>query len=247
MRLTLNILPYQVNHLFKTISDIYSFIDVKLKVLEILKTCWMGNLPVVRPFLCLDTELDRVFLINQDGKKIISFTFGFNVKVHDCNLEGSNNYIRRIGYKSQPQEITEEMVSGCFSILSDLRSREDNIYWALNLSDSVEGMTNYLEIVQLFEYIMMQEPGYLRYDDDLKNERKPFHPRYHIDVNYSELAHYKIGLGKSITMNDIWYMLAADKKCPYLQIEHSKYDILEPIELKKKRKKKRNKRANMHK
>lgn len=239
LRLYLHIEPYQVNYIFRDISDRLSYLSVKLKVMEYIKAYWRGNTNMSKPFICVDTDLDRVFLVNQDAKKIVSFTFGYNVNTADLDLTKDTNAISRIGYKNQVTEITEKMVSECQSILSELAQRDDNIYWGQDMSIGDTDDEIDTNSIRLFEHLLLQEAGYLRYDDDPTREILPYHPKYHIDVNYSNNAHYKIGLGKQTTIEDLWYMLNKRTKCPYLQIEHSKYDVAtEPTRFKKKRKKK---------
>lgn len=213
--------------------------SVKLKVMEYMKAYWHGNTNTSKPYIYVDTDLDRVFLVNQDAKKIVSFTFGYSINTADLDLAKETNAISRIGYKNQDCEITEKMVSECQSILSDLSQRDDNIYWGQDMSIGDTDEEIDISSIRLFEHMLMQEAGYLRYDDDLIREKLPYHPRYHIDVNYSNNAHYKIGLGKQTTIDDLWYMLNKKTKCPYLQIEHSKYDVVvEPTRVRKKRKRK---------
>lgn len=235
----LHIEAHQINSIFRDIKDQFSFMSVKLKVLEYMKTYWHGNLNKSKPYICIDTDLDRVFLVNQDARKIISFAFGYNIKVANEDLTVAENAISRIGYKNQDCEITEKMVSECQAILSDLSQRADNIYWGQDMSidDSDEEMD--LSSIRLFEHILMQEAGYFRYDDDPEKEKLPYHPRYHIDVNYSNNAHYKIGLGKQTTVEDLFYMIKKKTKCPYMQIEHSKYDAVAETTRGRKKHKKR--------
>jgi hypothetical protein len=213
---------------------------VKLKVLEYIKAYWRGNTNMSKPYICVDTDLDRVFLVNQDARKIVSFVFGYNLKTAVWDLTAATNAIYRIGFKNHEIEITEKMVSECQSILSDLTLRDDNIYWELDMliGESDEDIDT--RSIRLFENLLMQEAGYFRYDDAPQDETLPYHPRFHIDVNYTNNAHYKVGLGKQTTIEDLLYMLNKKKKCPYLQIEHSKYDtaVAEPTDSKRKRKRK---------
>lgn len=236
MKIYLHIEPYQVSNVLCDISDRLSYISVKLKVLEYIKAYWRGNINLSKPFICIDTDLDRVFLVNQDARKIVSFVFGFNIKTADSDLTIASNAISRIGYKNQENEITEKMVSECHSILSDLRQRDDNVYWEQDMLIGESDEKIDIRSIRLFEHILMQEAGYLRYDDAPNDERLPYHPRFHVDINYSSNANYKVGLGKQTTIEDLFYMLDKKTKCPYLQIAHSKYDtvVIKPTDSKRK-------------
>jgi len=240
LKLYLHIEPYQVNYIFRDISDRYSYMSVKLKVLEYMKAYWHGNTNMAKPYICVDTELDRVFLVNQDARKIVSFTFGYNIKTVDFDFTEATNAISRIGYKNQDGEITEKMISECQSILSDLAQRDDNIYWEQDMSIGETDDEIDISSIRLFEHMLMQEAGYFRYDDAPQDEKLPYHPRFHVDVNFSNNAHYKIGLGKQTTIEELLYMLQKKTRCPYMQIEHTKYDapVMEPMKSKKKHKRK---------
>ena len=214
--------------------------SAKLKVLEYIKSYWHGNTNMSKPYICVDTELDRVFLVNQDARKIVTFTFGYNIKTVDFDLAVATNAISRIGYKNQDGEITEKMISESQSILSDLAQRNDNIYWEQDMSIGDTEDEIDISSIRLFEHMLMQEAGYFRYDDAPQDEKLPYHPRFHIDVNFSNNAHYKIGLGKQTTIDELLYMLQKKTICPYLQIEHSKYDpvVTEPKKSGQRRKRK---------
>lgn len=223
MKLYLHIEPYQTQVLFQEIYNMQSFLRVKLKILEYIKSCWHGNVSREKPFLCVDSDLDRVFLVNKNGRKVFSFSFGFNLKLKEFDLKQEGNAVVRVGYKNRSDEITDKMVSDSLAILSELEQREDNIYWNLDISEDIADEVG-VESIRLFEYVMMQEAGYIRYDDAPQDEKLPFHPRFHFDVNYSSTANYKLGLGKEMVLDDMLYMLTPNTKCPYLQIKHTEYD-----------------------
>lgn len=224
MKLFLKIEQYQARILFQEINNIQSFLAVKFKLLEYFKTCWHGNISRQRPYACIDTDLDRIYLVNSNEQKIISFIFGFNLKLKEEELKNEHNAIIRIGYKTNASEITEKMISECQSILSDFTQREGNVYWNLDMSSNLAEELPDEESIRLFEYVMMQEAGYIRYDDAVQDEKLPHHPRYHFDINYSRNAHYKIGLGEKITIEEMQFMFDPNTKCPFLQIKHNQFD-----------------------
>ena len=70
----LNLEEYQKKILFQKVNDSNSFIGVKLKAIEFLLSFWKGNKELHPPYMYVDDkDLHRVFLVNQDGKNIISF------------------------------------------------------------------------------------------------------------------------------------------------------------------------------
>lgn len=50
------------------------------------------------------------------------------------------------------------------------------------------------EIWSVIQKLLTFEPGYLRYDYDLENFKDKVHPLHHLDVNYSEIGTFKLGL-----------------------------------------------------
>lgn len=71
---------------------------------------------------------------------------------------------------------------------------------------------------ELISYLMLYEPGYIRYDDDLDPHRTDpiMHPRYHLDINYESTATYKIGLSNSIDCNRLREITDITEKCDYI-------------------------------
>lgn len=72
--------------------------------------------------------------------------------------------------------------------------------------------------VELLEEIFQSEPGYIRYDNDPKNENGNLHPLNHLDINYSSYGSYKIGLSKVIPIANFEDVLNISTDCSFLQI-----------------------------
>lgn len=70
-------------------------------------------------------------------------------------------------------------------------------------------------LIRLFS----MELGYIRYDDDPdpKREDAVYHPRYHFDINYTQDATYKIGLGKKIAVDEMISIMDSKSRCSYLR------------------------------
>lgn len=239
----LNLKPYQAKELFQKINNLRAFVRLKLKLLQFLKTSWHGNEALHVPFVCIDEETTRVFMVNGDGRKIISFSFDLVLQTKSFDLKDSGNYIERVGFPTYPEEITDRMVSEAISIAEGIESSHSKLYWDLDLYDNFNGEDIDKNSIMFFEYIATQEAGYLRYDDAPTDERLPYHPRCHIDVNYTSNISYKLGLLDTINYEDLLFMIKRETTCSYLQIHHSKYSALQfPICKKKLKKKKRKKR-----
>lgn len=219
----LNLEDFQFNELFTKITNIFDFLKVKLKALEYILTFWHGNVEVKPPYLCVDDKnLHRIFLVNHDSHKIISFGFEFLIKTEKVPLDFPVNSIPNLNYIHRNGSITTKEISNAFTILNEFSSREENYYWGLNLDeDNIPDSS-----ISFFEYLLMAEPGYIRYDDDLKGEKSKIHPRFHFDINYNNITHYKLGLPYSIELENFITALDLRKDCPITELNPSRYDFM---------------------
>lgn len=71
--------------------------------------------------------------------------------------------------------------------------------------------------IELLEEIFQCEPGYIRYDNDPKNENGKHHPLNHLDINYSSYGTYKVGLSKVIPISNFEDVLNITTECSFLQ------------------------------
>ena len=67
-----------------------------------------------------------------------------------------------------------------------------------------------LKAIRLFEMLMITEPAYVRYDYDPKGAKGQKHPLYHLDCNFIDAHHYKIGLHYRINLVQIEDFLDKD-------------------------------------
>lgn len=207
-----NLYQYQTDELFKSVSCKKDFLRLKLKLLEYIHL-WTGNKEIVPPYCCIDFDnLKRAFLVNQDGSKIISFSFPFIIKTQTPNYN-SNNSIVSVHYSGKSGTILPRNISEAYSILLNYSTREDNLYTELVLDD--EDNIAY-DSFRLFEYLLFCEDGYIRYDYDFKNQNAITHPLNHFDIHYSEPSHYKIGLPNRLELNTFLTILDKKKTCYHL-------------------------------
>lgn len=204
------------------VKTLPEFLEKKAKVLEVLMSSWCGNIGIRPPYICIDTDMRRVFVVAKDEDKIISFGFEFNIVLAEEN-PNRENYIEDIQYRDG--HITYTTISGLLSILSYLQ--RDEAYeanWQQSLVDDEEEENIDANTMRLFEYMRNCEAGYLRYDDAPKEVDLPVHPQYHIDINYMPVVSYKLGLGEKLSIDHMIQMIDPTKKCAYLQVEHHLYD-----------------------
>ena len=233
MKLILNLLNYQASKLFGDISDIKSFLDVKLSVLEYLLTFWHGNEDPKPPYLLLETEtLHRVFLVNGNGTKIVSFGFEFVPKLERYDLTVESNRILKFNYLGYNGFLTSEEVSQCFTLLSNFDKEKKNLYcYSANYNDElISDSSKYL-----FEFLLFSEPGYVRYDHDTIGFKRDTHPLDHFDINFSDNVTYKIGTRSDIRVDDFKLLFKSIDSCPEVILRAKEF----PCPVKKKRKSKR--------
>lgn len=72
------------------------------------------------------------------------------------------------------------------------------------------------DIWKLVVKLWYMEEGYIRYDYDAVHENGKMHPLYHLDVNYSSGASYKIGLYHELQIEEFKEILDITTDCLYL-------------------------------
>lgn len=239
----LNLEKYQFDELFQEVSEKKVFLRIKLKLLEYMQL-WSGNLKIRAPYCCIDFgRLKRAFLVNQDGTKIISFSFPFLIKTSSPDYKASNS-ICSIHYCGQYGIILPRNISEALAILTKYSSRDDNLYNELIFDDEDEIVP---ESFRLFEYILFSEDGYIRYDYDYQHQNAITHPLNHFDIHYSEPSHYKIGLPSKLDLNTFLTIIDKEKVCSkldpnpipeYLNILHKRKGKKNKILRRKKKKNK---------
>lgn len=210
----LNLEKYQFDELFQEVSEKKEFLRLKLKLLEYMQL-WAGNKEIKAPYCCIDFDhLKRAFLVNQDGTKIISFSFPFIIKTSSSDYNAENS-IYSIHYCGQFGIILSRNISEALAILLKYSSREDNLYNELIFDDEDEIAP---ESFRLFEYILFSEDGYIRYDYDYQHQNAVTHPLNHFDIHYSEPSHYKIGLPNKLELKTFFTIIDKDKICSRLDL-----------------------------
>lgn len=65
--------------------------------------------------------------------------------------------------------------------------------------------------------LLAMELGYIRYDYDPKHIKEKTHPLHHLDINYSSVGTYKLGLRRRIRREEFVDMLDVKTECKYIQ------------------------------
>lgn len=200
--------------LFASINNVREFLFLKLTMLELLYSQWNGehtNENCTFPYLHVDDKkMHRVFIVSNN--KIVSFSFGMTIQE-----KGNKILVFHQGQK----EFTAKHISEARSILEQLDER--SLYNDLS-DDDLEQTPSY-EGKWLFEYLLFEEPAYLRYDFDKvasRGKRWILHPKYHFDINFSPNFTYKLGLVREIEEMEFNKILSAEEFCRRISLKGSR-------------------------
>ena len=186
-------------------------IFVYLSAIEYL-LYWHGNIPKnKRPYMIVDLDdTHRIFLVDKD--KIVSFSFVMNVKLCKSDMSDTNNYIT--GVFLRKHQITAREISEAKQILNSCNDLE-SLYCVSYLENNESLADNSL---YLFEHLLFNEWGYLRFDHDPSHSREDIHPAEHFDVNFSPICTYKLGVNKQLEINEIINLINKKTACAKLMI-----------------------------
>lgn len=136
--------------------------------------------------------------------KIFSLSFPFNIYE---NQEGSYTLFTMKGH-----EFNSKSISELLSIVNDESYKSNNSIVDFCLLNNVAD-----NLTEMFEELLLSEPGYIRYDyDDSDRQNPDYHPLNHLDINYSNYCSLKIGLTKRIDHDIVKDLLDNSKKRHYI-------------------------------
>lgn len=160
--------------------------DIVLLIIEVLSYIMWKPVGSQAPsgLKIVISKMRRIFFVFDE--KSFSVAMPFYIKQHeDGNLEVyDNNVILDSKILSCVKSIVTNMDFNNFANI-DLDSVMQDEY----LSEREKRDARYV-----FYKLITTEYGYIRYDDDLVHESGLEHPRYHLDVNYSNGVTFKMAL-----------------------------------------------------
>ena len=185
--------------LFREITNIKEFISMKLTMMELLFSQWDGSIIDVKscsmPYLHIDDyNLHRAFIVSNN--KIFSFGIGFTIQTFENHIEA---------FRLKQKKITAKHIAEAQAILK--LCDDKTLYKDIDDDDLEQAPSQ--ESKMLFEYLLFEEPAYIRYDYDKQTKSEVMHPKHHLDVNFSPLYSYKIGLPRGIKETE--YIRVLDK------------------------------------
>ena len=165
------------------------------------------------PFILVD-NMSRIFIFEDD--KFFSIVFPLQINI-------DKKYVSFLG-----NPISFGLLSIISSVLCDFDEKRSIVELTDIILDNYEYKALLKEqqqtLEELIEYLLSFETGYIRYDHDLKNYKKyrdmgkeNIHPEYHFDINYTSNATYKVGLEKSISMEEFLDCINSETDCWFLR------------------------------
>lgn len=205
-----NVPDYYLNN-FKAVRTSFDNLYNLLNVVEAINSsshCRIDGFEPDFSFAVFCGDTNRLLVTKKDGYfsmalpfqvldegEIISFNFDY------LGEEVSGRLI------SIMKNIIYTHTEGCFS--------HDEVVLSLveNFSLTVEEATNYYEG---FIYLLTEDHGYFRFDDDPKNANGAVHPRLHFDFFFKNSTNIKLGIHKAPGINFFYDIFDSSRKKPFL-------------------------------
>ena len=192
---------------FQDVTNFREFLSLKLTLLELLITQWDNSCEkesCTFPYLHVDDYLlHRAFIVSNN--KMVSFGFGLTIQSDGRQI---------IAFRIKNTKITAKNISEAQAILKMFK--EGSLYKEIE-DDDLE-QTSSKEGKLLFEYLLFEESGYVRYDYDNQTRSEVFHPKHHLDVNFTPDYSYKIGLGRKVDEAEYTKILNKKEFCRKLNL-----------------------------
>lgn len=195
-------------NLFYEVTNLKDFLSVKLTLLELLITQWNGLCDKGTcsfPYLHVDDyTLHRAFIVSNN--KIISFGFGLTILKDGSQI---------VAFIMNGKKFTAKNISEAQAILKLIK--DDTLYKEID-DDDLE-QTPSREGKLLFEFLLFEESGYIRYDYDKQTKSEVMHPKHHFDINFTPKYSYKLGLGRGIDELELYRILNKNEYCRKLNLK----------------------------
>lgn len=208
-----NIPQYQFNQ-FVAVRDAYDNLSNLLNLVEIINTCSHCYIENYND----GEDFELVIFTGQYSRAIIKRGFGcFSMAIPFQIIETSNIISFNL-------DVIGEEVSGQFisimrnaiqSSKNSVFSNEDIIF---SLTENFNlGVQDAIFYYDAYVYLIAEDNGYFRFDDDLANENGHFHPRYHFDFFCKNTSSVKVGLDNPADLNCFYRLLDSKHHKHYLR------------------------------
>jgi hypothetical protein len=199
-----NIPEYQLKR-FVAVRDAYDNLLNLLNLVEIINTCSHCKLEK------FEEDFDLAIFSGEYCRTIIRKDDGFfSMAIPFQIIETSEAIFFNLD--AFGEEVSGQFISIIRNAVqtsrNDVFSNEDII---LSLSENFNlELQDAILYYDAFIYLIAEDHGYFRFDDDLKHENGNFHPRYHLDFFCKNTSSVKIGLDNPAGI-DCFYALMDSK------------------------------------
>lgn len=194
-------------------KPIRTFFDVALILLHsLMYISWQKPCETVEGnFKIVINKMNRMFFM-QDNK-IFSFTIPFSLRENeDGGLE----------IYDSSSLVDNKCLVVLIEILTTVKNNPSELIDYMSFLDEHDLSESEIIVVKsTMNTIILNEYGYLRYDEDEERESGEMHPKYHMDINYSNAGTYKLGLEEKIRYQWFQDCLDITKPCKFIKTSNN--------------------------
>lgn len=204
-RYSLNIDKYQAEWIFSPIRSKREAMIILMRAIKILLLNDSAQAAqAVGKIELAVSKMSRIFFVS--SHKVYSLNFPFSVAENDGALS----------FKTHSHSNVDHKVSS--DILSLLESPKVlGTIEVLEFAESVDDVAQYdKELWGLFQELLLNEEGYIRYDYDEKHKNGHYHPLNHLDIFFSSNSTFKLGLHAKTDVEMFIDVLDSNTMCHYL-------------------------------
>lgn len=167
--------------------------------------------PIPYVVLCTSKNMNRL-VWGDSSSQLHSVHFPFSITDNATHLE--------LHYHSI--EINSQVIQALKKLFIS-----ENTYFSLDslLDEFIEIFSDFglsqlqqQELWELYQHLFSFEICYLRYDYDPQHENGQIHPLHHLDINFSNMGTYKLGLNSNMELSMFLDLLDTETNCKYISI-----------------------------
>lgn len=204
-RYTVSLDARQAKMFFSPIRSKKQIIDLLMRTIKLFLINQSIDPPKVKGEVVLVvSKMSRLFYFSD--KKYFSINCPFFVQ----------DDVAGVSFWCSDLEVENRITSSVMGLLAEGGSFDaNNIYDFMDpIAALEEGQKNFWE---LYMRLLTFDDGYIRYDDDEKNENGQKHPKNHYDIFHSQQSTFKVGLNREIDREELIDLVNIETSCHFLE------------------------------